>query len=541
MILSKNERLNYPVQSIVENNKSIVIDGTTYDSKSLKTVSSEKIEVGFLNNTNYNNGITVKQILSPISVGMLSQCYINGILNSMASVVDISDPNIIWSITGDSLIRYNATTKKYSLKRVKDQQIITNPAILYQDSNYIYFIDAGDQTNTTSDSLYARVIKKDTEEILLLKTVSSMQYMGYFHVLKIENNIAYIHISSLGSSNCKILTMGSGDFEIENSLTITFGASTQSLVSNMSGSIFYSVSNAGKMIEYTVTDKTITKTAEANMFDNSKILIDDILKEKYNLENITEVERKQYLNLTGALGNYTRATLFVDGLDENFIVLIKDSSRLETITEANLPNAFISVFKRNNKNIDNLDLTLTDIFRFNDFNLKMGSISRIYRVSNNTYFGVGSFGVMEIKISTEGKISYKIYYNNTIQYFGIDSNNRKYIKNKINTNTEIFSDKLACNIKLDYENESDSTVIFEGNDIIKKIRVQTTNMWGENVKARFKLYLVGNGVFNDTQTTYYTGDTDEGGQALIQFTIKSPNDITFGSEIIYNKELEIVS
>ncbi|ALN97932.1 hypothetical protein Bp8pS_253 [Bacillus phage vB_BpuM-BpSp] len=113
-----------------------------------------------------------------------------------------------------------------------------------------------------------------------------------------------------------------------------------------------------------------------------------------------------------------------------------------------------------------------------------------------------------VDLSTN-KFSLSINYtNNEVKSLGIDDNERLwYIENTNNYNLEMVSPYLALDITVKF---SDTSLIYQGNDINTNIIVDSKNLAGERKATEIKLFLEGNAIFRNTQSksiTLTTSDT----------------------------------
>lgn len=560
---SNTPRLEYPTIKAIETDSFLIINGETYDKKTLAKLNNQPLELGMYNNTTYNKILCLNQTfdstLSPWADAnqraKLACLAEDSIPKCRCSVVDSSDNKTEWTIYGETAIKMNIEKKTFKLFRYSHG--LTSTLFLHQDDEYIYYLfKDGDSYATT----YISTIKKLNGEYKYIATAYSGSYVQYANLIYKDNNTVYIEFQDLGTKVMKAFVLSNGASEEK---AITF---TELNLGSYCGSYFskrekasksaYAVNGSSELVYRVIDALTVTGSEKESFLTGSKIKgMVDFFKKKYPTEvkkaeePVTDMEDSEIINkfmtfdldaLTTNKGSaYRLIKSMLAGDNDQFLVITSTpgSGAVMPNQPYYLKTCKIMVFKRNNPTTDPYDLTLVDYYRYNDMLPKFGGIGDIYQVNPTKFVQNGTFGVRVINLSNEGKLSFKEYYNPDLQTFGFDSMGRLYILRLANTIMEMFSDTLPYDIKLSYENKSDAFIPYNNAPVNKNLLVDIVNVWNEPVVGNYELALTGDGQFAKTSSTNYRGATNNTGKDTVQLKINKPTTITVSKKLLYNNEL----
>lgn len=559
---SNTPRLEYPTIKAIETDSFLIINGETYDKKTLAKLNNRPLELGMNNITTYNKILCLNQTFdSTISTWMhdsyrakLACLAEDSIPRCRCSVVDSSNHNIEWTVYGETVIKMNIEKKTFELFRHGYGLIST--LFLHQDDDYIYYLcKSGDEYAYT----YINTIKKLNGEYKNIATAYSGSYVQYANLIHKDGSTVYIEFQDLGTKIVKAFTLSNGASE-EKSITFTelnLGSYCSSYFSKRekTSKSAYAVNGTSELVYRTIDALTITGSDKESFLTGSKIKgMVEFFKNKYptevkkeedpgsDMEDTEIIKKFMTFNLdsvgTNKGSSYRIIKSMLAGDTDQFLVISTGpGSGAVSLQEDYLKNCKIMVFKRNNPSEDPFDLTLVDYYRYIDMMPKFGLIGDTYQINPTKFVQNGTFGVRVINLSNEGKLSFKEYYNPDLQTFGFDAMGRLYILRLANTVMEMFSDALPYDIKLSYENKSDAFIPYSNAPVNKNILVDVVNVWNEPVVGNYELALTGDGQFSKTSSTNYRGATNKSGKDTVQLKINKPTTVTVSKKLLYNNEL----
>lgn len=551
-------RLEYPTCKAIETSNFLIINGETYDKKTLAKLNSKQLELGFLNVTNYNKLLGLSSVFDGTASTWthasynadVGSCFEYNVAKNFMSVVDSKDGNIEWSIIGETVIKFNIEKKTFELYR-SIGYAYTCTMFLYQDDDYIYF--AGKIAGTPS-AIYLNTIKKSNGEYKNITTAASGSYYVQFDVLRRQDDKVYAVSTDLTTKYHVVISCGGGNitstpitYTEPNSLGGYTGTYMSSLDKETNGGY---IVLANSTIKYKIVDNSaITGDDHSDSFISPKKIkgMAELLKTKYpeetkELEDTAIITKYMTLLYTGATtvnGNgYRQIKCSIAGTNNQFLVISSAPGGGRTNRNDDIEKScFIAVFKRNNPTEDPMDLTMVDYYRYYDIRPIYGGQGNIFKINNSKYVQNGDFGVRLINLSEEGKLSFKIYYNQDVHCFGLDSLGRLYVVRKANTQVEMFNDQLPYDITLEYEKEGDEFTPYQSDPIVKNVIVKIKNCYGEPIVGNFELGLSGKAQFSKTSSTTYRGATSVTGSETVGLKITAPTKVCVSKRIIYNNEL----
>lgn len=558
MIYGSSNRLDYPTCKVIETDIYIIINGVTYDKKSLAKLNITPLELGFYNVADHNKnlGLSICHSILPLDTPTYFYWYGTAsedeVPTHITSVADSRDSYIEWTIHGDGVIKYDTTKKTYDVYRLTESVFSTLPIYesfyLYQDETWIYIgCRAGDKTS--DNILKTAVFNKTSGESKFVDDILSGSYSTQTSILKRDANSVYLFISDLGTHYITKVTCASGGITINNLAKTNIpdiGSYCTSLPSKLIGNeFFYRLDKGGKLSYYKLAaGDIIEKVADESLLDEIKIKSKDYLKTKYNIQDDQwDTEKSTYLNMLATQAvSYRSWRCYIMGDNNEFLVVVNTSSTESNPKESanNGKTEMVMVYKRNNPDTDPLDLTLVDYKSKNELYYSSYGLGTILKLNPKTLYSWGQFGIMVLDLGADGVLTPKYFYNSRISSFGFDKLGRLYTANRDNNVIEVYTDKLPYDLEIKYENTSDAYIPFDKNPVTKNIVVTSKNIWGKPVMASFELGCTGDSEFTGSASNTYRGSTNDTGSATVGLKIKGPTTATVGKKLLYNNELQFV-
>lgn len=155
MIFTESNRLNYATYDTFETDSFLVLNGETYDKKSLAKVNGSKLEIGAasyefptkrMGLKFFTDVYTSNYRIETQDYAVASDISKYGLLDVYASCKDSNDPNIEYTFLGNQYIKYNLKTKQYTrhdyVNNLNNSGYYTFTAVsyMYQNDEYIYLI-----------------------------------------------------------------------------------------------------------------------------------------------------------------------------------------------------------------------------------------------------------------------------------------------------------------------------------------------------------------------------------------------------------------
>ena len=548
------DRLNYSVAKVLEFDEFLIINGETYDKKTLFKISDNLVEYGL----GYGNGFfqkmfQTKWFSSPIMGGLRSgnTSFITNYLRDRnklggaLSVYDNQNPNIIHIIAGETCIKLNTLTMKYTVARnTKNAFSVLNCIFLHQNDDYIYFISQfiGHSDKLSNGCHYVMVYDKNLMEFTYktqFGTINAPYSLNFIH--KMNDNV---YLSACVGGNFYLYQiLCDGDTPKVTTLTplkavAALKVATLNVVPSEidKNGIFYKLTNLYNLSFEKFLDGALVDSGLDTMFSsNSSLKVDDCLKAKYSLDSIDEAGRKSYMPMvtgntgvsSGAGGRLWECMLVDDGK-----YLVIQHTTCNSLINPSV-NDWIAIFKRNDEN-NPLDLTMTDYLPFSELNRSEQLCRHFCKVNENLLGAVGTNIVLQLKI-VDGKFVENHLNIQNIYGFGYDSEGRYYFTTSSSDFLEIDSDSSASKIELDYVNPVDAFVEIKDGIVKRDVVVSTKNSNGELVKAHFELYSTSAKFSNNSLTI--RGQTNEKGKATIPITFSGVFDSMITGRIIHENEL----
>ena len=548
------DRLNYFVAKVLELDEFLIINGETYDKKTLFKISDSLVEYGL----GYGNGFfrkmfQTKWFSSPIMGGLKSgnTSFITNYLRDRnklggaLSVYDNQNPNIIHIIAGETCIKLNTLTMKYTIARnTKNTFSVLNCIFLHQNDDYIYFMSQyiGNSDKLSNGCHYVMVYDKNLMEFTYktqFGTINTPYSLNLIH--KMDNKVYlsacvggvfYLHNIQCDSDTPKVTTLT--PLKVVAALKVA----TLNVVPSEAdkNGIFYKLTNLYNLSFEKILDGALVDSGLDTMFSsNSSLKVDDCLKAKYSLDSIDEAGRKSYMPMvtgntgvsSGAGGRLWECMLVDDGK-----YLVIQHTTCNSLINPSV-NDWIAIFKRNDEN-NPLDLTMTDYLPFSELNRSEQFCRHFCKVNENLLSAVGTNIVLQLKI-VDGKFVENHLNIQNIYGFGYDSEGRYYFTTSSSDFLEIDSDSSASKIELDYVNSVDAFVEIKDGIVKRDVVVSTKNANGELVKAHFELYSTSAKFSNNSLTI--RGQTNEKGKATIPITFSGVFDSMITGRIIHENEL----
>ena len=557
MIYGDSNRLDYPTCKVIETENFIIINGITYDKKTLAKLNNKPLEVGFFNveDHNRNMALEVCHQVQPLRNQQYLYWYSNASEHEVpvhrATFTDSKNGEIEWTIHGDGIIKYNTTKKTYDVVRLSSTVFSQSPIYesfyLYQDDEWIYL---GVKTGATSSQTTTNIIvvnKTSCEAKFASNVLLTGSYVVQAEILKRDNNNIYIFINDLGTHYLTKVTCAAGDITTSN-IALTVAPDLGSYCGNLPSKLlnnntnFYRLATNSSIGYYNLTASDLVEEVSKEEFlTSTKIKCKEFLKKKYSIEEDNwESEKTKYLtmNIT-TVGCYRNQRCYTMGDNDEFLVVFNGAGAQET-TKDNAKNENIMVFKRNNPGTDPFDLTLVDYYLKSELYHADYKFGTILKLNPKTLYAWGSFGIMLLDLQPDGKLQPRYYYNTRMKTFGFDRLGRLYAANKDNNIVEMFTDKLPYSLEISYENDDDDYISFNKNPVTKNIKVKSKNIWGKPVIASFELGCTGKAEFSNSASSTYRGNTDDTGSATVGIKIKEPTIATVGKRLLYNNELQFI-
>lgn len=557
MVYGSSNRLDYPTCKVIETDVYIIINGVTYDKKTLAKLNITPLEVGFYNIADHNKnlGLSICHSIKPLDGYVYTYwygtSYEHEVPTHRTSIPDSQNNYIEWTIHGDGVIKYDTTKKTYNVYRLTEKVFgelpIYESFYLYQDNEWIYIgCHAGKKTSTIF-KLKTVVFNKISGEAKFADDIVTGSYTSCVNILKRDANSVYIIISDLGTTYIKKLTCASGAISVNNIDKTNIpdpGTYCTSFPSKLiDNEYFYRLSSGNKLGYYRlIPGDVIEKVEEESLLDEVKIKSKDYIKNKFSIQDDQwDTEKTNYLTMlaTQVVG-YRQWRCYTMG-DNNEYLVVTNVATTET-KPTNSTNQgkteIIMVYKRNNPDTDPLDLTLVDYKTKNELYYSSYGLGAILKLNPKTLYSWGEFGIMILDLQSDGILKPKYFYNSKLASFGFDQLGRLYTANKDNNVVEVFTDKLPYDLEIKYENTSDAYIPFDKNPVTKNIVVTSKNIWGKPVMASFELGCTGNSEFTQSASNTYRGSTNDTGTATVSLKIKGPTTATVGKKLLYNNELQ---
>lgn len=559
MIYGNGNRLDYPTCKVIETNTYLIINGVTYDKKSLTKINITPLEVGFYNIEDHKKNLALSICHSIKPLYNESYMYWYGtasereVATHRTTVIDSVNPEIEWTIHGDGLIKYNTSNKTYNVYRLDETKFKSYPIfdsfLLHQDDNFIYIGCHAGEKSSGQGTLKTVVVNKASCSATFVDNILSGYYGAQVEILKREDNSAYLYINDLGTHYIKKVTCASGNISIKDisKTNITDPGSYCATIPTklLNNEYFYRLDSDNKIGYYSlIPGDVINKVSEASLLEETKIKSASYLKSKYNIpDDQWDTEKTNYLHMESSLMvSYRIWRCFTMGDNDEWLVVVNTAGNPTKSTNStnNGRTEKVLVYRRNNPDTDPLDLTLVDYkSKFELFSSDY-TLGPILKLNPKTLYSWGDFGVMVLDLNTNGTLTPKYYYNSKISTFGFDKLGRLYTHNKDNSTVEMFTDTLPYDLEIKYENTSDAYIPFNNAPVTKNIIVTTKNIWGKPVMGSFELGCTGNSEFISSSSNKVRGNTNTQGTTTVGLKIKGPTTVTVGKKLLYNNELQYV-
>ena len=172
-----------------------------------------------------------------------------------------------------------------------------------------------------------------------------------------------------------------------------------------------------------------------------------------------------------------------------------------------------------------------------------GSQGPAIKVNDNTLMFIGSQTVTNLVFNHKTESIDVTRFN--IPYYstgGRDREGRLYFKLGDGTTHDIIFPQLPASVSFEYLDPNDSYIGYEGTSIEKQVKVKTTDIYGQPIKALVELRIAGsNCTFKESGSSVLRKQISESGEALVALTITSTGNITLNGDILYDGELETVT
>ena len=562
MIYSDSNRLEYPTCKVVETETFIVINGITYDKKTLQKINTKTLEVGFNNITKLNKAILpnisceAEYAVQASYKGILSTIHEDEIPVGKCSVVDNKNSNLEWTFAGESLIEFDLEHNTFKTRVLdffntsSNKQALYNCFVLHQDDSYIYLFAqyTNESTGPTALNYKGLIFNKSTYEIKESSPDISLSgsYAGNAFILKKDQGTVIVFTNFLGTMNIHKLACAAGNITVTklsaSSVIKQFGSYTCSVPSKFSTEGKFYLLEQGPKINYCKYENdafTIEGTEE--LFTSEKVDVKTFLMKKYKIsEEDWDTKKAEYFKFSETIfDSYKDARIYTMGENGEFLVVVYSGYGVwgDRNTATSLKDNIIAVFQKTEPDSDPLKLSLVDYYSYDEILPTTGSLAGIFKLNNLTLFQPLQYGIRKYVVGKDGKLEYMDYYNPNIKYFGFDSYNRLYVVNKVNRDLEIFTDQLPYKINIDFENSGDAFISYSDSPVTKNIKVKTVNCFNKPVIGSFELSCNGKAEFTNTSSSFYRGATNKSGEATVGIKIKAPTESTVGMKLIYNNEL----
>lgn len=559
MIYGSSNRLDYPTCKVIETDVYIIINGVTYDKKTLAKLNITPLEVGFYNIPDHskNLGLSICHSIEPLYSTTYMYWYGTAsedeVPTHITTVADSQNNYIEWTIHGDGVIKYDTTKKTYNVYRLTESVFSELPIYdsfyLYQDNDWIYIGCHAGKKESTINILKTVVFNKTSGEAKFVDDILSGSYTSQVEILKRDTNSVYLFISDLGTHYIKKVTCASGAISLKDIAKTNIpdpGSYCTSFPSKLIGNeFFYRLGSDNKLGYYKLAaGDIIEKVKEESLLDEVKIKSKDYIKSKFSItDDQWDTEKTNYLTMLATqVTGYRGWRCYTMGDNDEFLV-VTNTSLVETNTTNSTNNGkteMVMVYKRNKPDADPLDLTLVDYKSKNELYYSSYGLGAVLKLNPKTLYSWGKFGIMVLDLQDDGVLKPKYFYNSKLSTFGFDKLGRLYTANKDNNIVEMFTDKLPYELEIRYENTADAYIPFDKNPVTKNIVITSKNIWGKPVMASFELGCTGNTEFTGSASNTYRGNTNGGGTATVGLKIKGPTTATVGKKLLYNNELQFV-
>lgn len=560
-------RLPYPVAKVTETVNNLIINGETYDKKTLSKVTHTIVDQGYNNMDKFKNFFNTTSVTHASNSEFCPSSYIQAIsrtfvldnLNPLMSILDNRNGNIEWTIAGDTVLKFDTSSKAYTIYRstLLSTLCFSGGTILYQDDNYIYFLaeNIQDGINYTYHAGY--VLDKGSGKITVVSTVDRLNgsYVNKINILENKDGVIIVQNLNMGTHSLYKLVCASGKIEMTQiSLPVSYdiGGYCNNMASKLDRNSYsyYLTITDNKLTCVKIIDGVLTGDTIQEVITNSeKIKVDDFLKKKYSLDSIDASVREKYLKFVnsavptaeGSRSGYRQIQCSIAGDNEEYLVIntATDIDSVDNKTKVgDEQTCFIAVFKRNNPDTDPMDLTLVEYIKYDEFKFPHGYPKCVFKFDNKKYFMSNSFGHMELVLNNEnGKLDINIYTNPNLITCGYDSYGRLLTLNSSNQYLEVFNEKVPNYIDITYKNPGDCYIEFDGLAQTKQIGVEVKNIFNKPVEASFELKLEGSAEFSGSSSKIFRGKTSPEGKADVSVKILNPSKIVIGKRILHNNEL----
>ena len=560
-------RLPYQVAKVTETVNNLIINGETYDKKTLSKVTQTIVDQGYNGRDMFNDFFNTTMVThvnnsrycSPYYLS-ISRTFVLGNLNPLMSVLDNRDGNIEWTIAGDTVFKFDSSTKAYTTYRstTLSKSCFSGGTILHQDDNYIYFLaeDIYDEVNFTYHTGY--ILDKSNGKItkVLDKTTLYGSYSNMINILENKSGTVIIQNINMGTHKLYKAICASGKIELSPiSLPVSYdvGNYCNNIATKLDSNnySYYLTVSGNKLSCVKIVDGVVTgDVIQEVITDSTKIKVDDFLTNKYSLGSIDASVRAQYLTFTNSYVNtaptstntgYRQFQCSLAGDNDQFLVINnatdKDSLDNKKYT-GDQQTCFIAVFRRNDPDNDPMDLTLVDYIRYDEFVFPQGYPKNIYKFDNKKYFMSNDFGHMELILNNDtGKFDKNVYYNPNLITSGYDSYGRLITLSTTSQYVEIFNDRVPNYISIGYKKPGDCYVEYDGLAQTKQISVEVRNIYNKPIEATFELRLEGSAEFTTSSSKIFRGRTGANGKTDVSVKILNPSKIVIGKKIIHSNEL----
>ena len=559
-------RLPYPVAKITETVNNLIINGETYDKKTLSKVTQTIVDQGYNNMDVFKNFFNTTMVTHASNTqyynsyyNCISRTFVLGNLNPLMSILDNNDGNIEWTIAGDTVFKYNSSNKSYIIFRstTVSKLCFSGGTILHQDDNYIYFLAENiyETINYTYHGGY--ILDKSNGKITAVSPGDTLNgsYINKINILENKNGTVIVQNINLGTHKLYKLVCAGGKIEMTQ-ISIPISYDIGNYCNNMASKLdnnsysYYLTVDGNKLSCVKIVDGVVTgDTIQEVITDSTKIKVDDFLKSKYSLDNIDVSIRNKYLTFKtdyittaeSAHTGYRQIQCSLAGDNDQFLV-INTATDMDSVDNkkytGDSQTCFIAVFKRNNPDTDPMDLTLVDYIKYDEFVFSQGYPKCIHKFDNKKYFMSNTFGHMELIVNNDtGKLDIGIYNNPNLITCGYDSYGRLITVNSSNQYLEVFNDKVPNYIDISYKNPGDCYIEFDGLAQTKQVSVEVRNIYNKPIEASFELKLEGAAEFSASSSKIFRGRTAANGKTDVSVKILNPSRIVIGKKIIHSNEL----
>lgn len=598
MLITDYNRYNSAIFPVIETERFLIIDGKTYDKRSLALLNSEPIEVGI----HELKGNLTREVLAtkfaaygdPAAYTIANPWYYNCTegaqffneydeADRVCSVTDIDNENIEWTFIGDRVLKYDLVNMKCEvIKCPKTPQDIgteggpiTYSLFLHQDSDYIYLI-VGNYYSWAYRHKF-RVFNKKTHELTIADSIdtntvvasSGRNANSMLRILTRHNGIVIYGTNSFMDS--RIFTYRAvclnGNITVTpekmlwknttaTNVTSGYVSNNMSMISNMDkyGWVYYpeylssstSASTAKCTIcavKYNATDLVTASAAEQKFdilsVDNRQGIVGDLLKtyfKKQPGEELTDAEWRAALWLPG-LENMMHQ-VHIAGENDEFLVIATINPVSAKADATKLNHSRILVFKRNAPETDPFNLTLTDIVMFKDLD-NVEYYTSFFKEATNRYIAISKNKITFFTISNEGKLTYKNLVRPSVITWGLDEYRRLYYIDKT-LKPQTFTNTQPYYLETEYKDPTDSYFVYSNQPVTKTMVVKLQNIKKEPVGGVVELSISGSGEFADNGTNFIRVTVPKTGSLDVDIIINSVGTTAISAKLVYNNELAIV-